>query len=130
MPEAIANEPVTIIEATATEQPKPAPRELPQLKAVPATAIKNPWICFKCGAILGSVHQDKIRQGLSVTRLIIFREAVDLTEHLPENFVFGKVDAGEFGCSRCGTVREWRPSEEALRFLSEKRRTPKKNRNV
>lgn len=115
-------------QAVVTDSPDA--KTLPQIKAVQAIHIRNPWVCFKCGAVMGSVHQDKIRQGLSVSRLILFRYAVYLTEILPENAVFGKVDAGEFGCSRCGTVREWRPSEEALRYMGEKRRTPKKNRNV
>lgn len=129
MPEVIDNTQVVEV-SPADQQTQSDAKTLPQIKAVQAIHIRNPWVCFKCGAVMGSVHQDKIRQGLSVSRLILFRYAVYLTEILPENAVFGKVDAGEFGCSRCGTMREWRPGPEALRWLTEKKHTGKKNRNV
>ena len=90
----------------------------PEVKVVPAVAIRNPWVCLNCGAILGSVFHEKIRQGLSLSRLILFRGAVRIDEPLPENFIFGTVDAGEFGCSRCGQVRKWHPSAETIRFYA------------
>lgn len=102
----------------------------PMIKVVNAVDIKNPWICQSCGAILGSVYHEKIRQGLSLSRLILFRGAIKLEEQMPENFVFGKVDAGEFGCSRCGTVRQWHPSPEALRYMAEPKHIVKRNRNT
>jgi hypothetical protein len=102
----------------------------PHVQVARALDIRNPWVCQKCGAIMGSVHHEKIRQGLSLSRLILFRGAVMITEMLPANFVFGKVDAGEFGCSRCGEVRKWHPSPEVLRHLSEPGHARKKNRNL
>ena len=105
--------------------------EQPMINVVDAVNIKNPWICQTCGAILGSVHHEKIRQGLSLARLILFRGAVKLDEKMPENFIFGKVDAGEFGCSRCGTVRHWHPTPETMAFINENRHHGKrKNRNI
>lgn len=102
----------------------------PMLQVAKASDIKNPWLCNTCGAIIGSVYHEKIRQGLSLSRLILFRGAVRIEEQLPVNFIFGKVDAGEFGCSRCGEVRVFRPSAETVRFWSEPHRAKKKNRNT
>ncbi len=106
--------------------------EPPQIMVTKATNIKNPWVCLKCGAIMGSIFHEKIRQGLSITHLILFRGAVLITETMPANFVFGKVDAGEFGCGRCGEVRIWHPTPEALRYLLDNgnHHARKKNRNV
>ncbi len=100
------------------------------MQVAKATDIRNPWVCQHCGAIMGSVVHERIRTGLSLTRLIIFRGAVFINEMLPANYIFGKVDAGEFGCSRCGTIRPWTPSAETLRYLSEPRRHAKNNRNL
>lgn len=106
-------------------------KSVPMIQVVNACDIKNPWICNTCGAIMGSVFHEKIRQGLSITRLILFRGSVKIDEQLPANFIFGKVDAGEFGCSRCGEVRRWHPSHEALQYLNEgKGHLGKRNRNV
>lgn len=100
------------------------------LQAARAADLKNPWVCQGCGAILGVVFHEKIRQGLSLSRLILFRGAVKIDEMLPANFVFGKVDAGEFGCSRCGEIRKWHPSPEVLHYYSETHFARKKNRNL
>ena len=115
---------------TDNTDPAQTVQAIQEIKVAPASQIRNPWICNNCGAIMGAVHQDKIRQGMSVSRLILFRGAVYVTENLPENFAFGKVDAGEFGCSRYGHVREFRASPEFIRYTMEKRHAPKKNRNV
>jgi hypothetical protein len=93
----------------------------PVIEVVKASDVKNPWICLKCGAIMGSVHHEKVRQGLSISALILFRGAAMIHETLPVNFIFGKVYAGEFGCSRCGEVRKWLPTPETLLYLSEGR---------
>lgn len=111
-------------------EPEKPVSEPPLIKVVRAADVRNPWVCNSCGAILGSVYHEKVRQGLSLSRLILFRGAVKFEENLPENFIFGKVDAGEFGCSRCGTIREFRASPEFIRYTMEKRHAPKKNRNV
>ena len=89
----------------------------PTLQVARASDIRNPWVCLNCGAILGSVLHEKVRTGLSISRLILFRGAVKVDELLPANFIFGKVESGEFGCSRCGDVRVWKPSPETLRYL-------------
>jgi hypothetical protein len=118
-------------ELTATTAPSTPADEIPLTEVAQAIQIRNPWICHSCGAIMGSVHKEKVRQGLSISRLILFRGAIKLDEALPLNFVFGKVDAGEFGCSRCGTIRHWHPSPEALQYLSEgNHHARKKNRNA
>ena len=103
--------------------------EPPMVQVAKATDIRNPWICRHCGAIMGSVVHERVRAGLSITRLILFRGAVFIHETLPVNFIFGKVDAGEFGCGRCGTIRPWIPTAETIRYLSEPHRPAKKNRN-
>jgi len=92
--------------------------------AAKASDVRNPWICQNCGAIMGSVHRDKIRTGLSVSRLIVFRMAVKIGELLPENLIFAKMDSGEVGCSRCGTVRSFHRDPNLERI------NPKRNRNL
>ena len=116
------------IEDPITE-PKVKPVGPPTLQVARAADIRNPWNCMNCGAIMGSVYHEKIRQGLSLSRLILFRGAVHAHEMLPANYVFGKIDAGEIGCSRCGTVRQWSPTIETVRYWSEPRHARKKNRN-
>lgn len=121
--------------ATVPVLVSPSPPAPAVIKHVPATDIRNPWICKDddtskgCGAILGSVVHDKIRGGLSLSRLIVFRGAVRIEEYLPANFVFGKVDAGEFTCSRCGKTRAWHPSPEVILYHSNAK-SRKRNRNV
>lgn len=100
------------------------------LQAAKAADIRNPWMCIGCGAILGSVFHEKVRQGLSYPRLILFRGAVMVHEYLPANFVFAKLDAGEVVCSRCGTIRTWHPSPECVKHFSENGHAKKKNRNL
>ena len=119
------DEPITEpkIQPVAVSQP-------PMMQVAKATDIRNPWVCRGCGAIMGSVIHEKIRQGVSLTRLILFRGAVYVNELLPANYVFGKVDAGEFGCSRCGTVRPWVPGPETVRYFAEPHRAGKRNRNI
>jgi hypothetical protein len=103
----------------------------PVMQVARASDIRNPWICQHCGAIMGSVYHEKIRPGLSISVLILFRGAAMLHEMLPANYIFGKVHAGEFGCSRCGEVRSWHPTPETLRYLEENHRKPvKRNRNL
>ncbi len=117
------------IETIKPQEAEPNPP--PALQAAKATDIKNPWVCQSCGAIMGSVYHEKIRQGLSLSRLILFRGAVKIDEMLPANFVFGKVDAGEFGCSRCGEVRKWHPSPEVIKYFSDNGyHAKRKNRNL
>lgn len=110
--------------APPTVQPKFAEADVQQpvlVEIVQATDIRNPWVCQTegCGAILGSVYHEKVRQGLSISRLILFRVAVKVGEPVLTNYIFGKVDAGEFTCSRCGGNRKWHPTPEVMRYLME-----------
>jgi hypothetical protein len=106
----------------------------PTLQATKATNIRNPWNWFGCGAILGSVCHDKMQTGsgniVSMSRLLLFRGAVMVDEMLPANFVFAKVDAGEFMCSRCGEVRKWTPTPETLRYYTDPHHSKKRHRNL
>lgn len=124
---------MTIEEPTPSTEPKIKGAQVgvpPMLQVAKASDIRNPWLCLKCGAIMGSVYHEKVRQGLSLSRLILFRGAVLIHEQLPINFVFGKIDAGEIGCSRCGTIREFHPSPETVRYFTEKHHARRKNRNL
>ncbi len=111
---------------------KPTPVQPPMMRVAKAVDVRDPWICKQCGAIMGSVIHERAHHGhYTFARLILFRGAVYINELLPANYIFGKVDAGEFGCSRCGTVRPWTPTAEALRYLSDSRQPiRKKNRNL
>lgn len=90
----------------------------PKVQVVRAVDVRNPWICQHCGAIMGSVYHEKIKVGVTVSALILFRGAAKLDETLPVNYIFGKVYAGEFGCSRCGEIRKWIPTAETLEHLT------------
>lgn len=119
--------PTPAVEPVQTQDDKAA---APLIQAAKATSIRNPWVCQKCGAIIGSVTHEKVRQGMSISRLILFRGAIKIDEFLPINFVFGKVDAGEFVCSRCGETRVFYPSPETLRYYMGSHKHPKKNPNL
>lgn len=122
--------------ADVADTPTTSVEEVSMFQVVHATQIKNPWVCKDdehgkgCGAIIGSVYQEKIRQGLSLSRLILFRGAVKIDEDIPTNFIYGKVDCGEFTCSRCGKIRKFRLSPEAMRYYYPQNRHGRKNRNV
>jgi hypothetical protein len=96
--------------------------------AAKASDVHNPWMCQGCGAILGSVCVEKIRTGLSLSRLILFRMAVKVGELLPENLIFAKIDSGEVGCSRCGALRTFHPDPNLARYWAGNPR--KVNRNL
>lgn len=104
----------------------------PSEEAVQVTDIRDPWLCKGCGSVLGSVYKEKVRHGLSISRLMIFRGAVKVGENLPVNFIFAKIDSGEVICSRCGEMRPWTPTPETLRYLSEghHHHVARKNRNI
>jgi len=90
------------------------------------------WRCSKNkDHVLGVTERVKVNfqvNGLSLkyftTRLIIFREAVDLSAEIPAEIdvagtIDGKMLSMVWKCSvpGCGCIKEWHPDEELVEYL-------------
>jgi len=73
------------------------------------------WACEN-GHVMGLVR----RNGQGITQLLVYRQALDMTEEEPDPpEVMGVVEGTVFDirCSACNAMRTWVPGEAALRRL-------------
>lgn len=87
------------------------------------------WKCGQ-GHILGVT--ERVREALQVnettiryytTRLLLFREAVDMTADIPAEIdvassLNGRILSMVHRCSVCGGIREWHPDNDVVEFVA------------
>ena len=81
------------------------------------------WRC-KNGHVLGVVQRVRLSPGVRVTRLVLFRQAIDvsLDGQMEEVDVLANVEGTtlDVRCSACGETRSWYIGEEGMERLLRK----------